>query len=227
MESIEFDGVKALIIRKKIKNAYIKIKSSGEVVITAPLRYPSVLIERFFGRKLGWIKKRKAAVLARPAKIKNLYIDGEHVELFGKKYALNVYNAKKSYVVLNCDSICLYVKDGAGYDKKKKAMDAFYKKQLENIVPAFINKWLLEIRAVAPAPITLCFKSMKSKWGSCRVNERKITLNTELAKKSVRCAEYVCAHEVLHLRQIRHNKDFKDFMKRAFPDWKALEEELK
>ncbi|MCT7969866.1 M48 family metallopeptidase [Laspinema sp. D1] len=36
---------------------------------------------------------------------------------------------------------------------------------------------------------------MKTKWGSCNINQHRIWLNLELAKKPVECLEYVVVHE--------------------------------
>jgi len=227
MEIINIDGIEVKIIRKRIRNAYIKINPSGEVFVTAPKLYPAMLIKSFLNRKLGWIKKRQAAALARPAKIKNLFVSGEHIELCGKRYLLNVFHAKKRSAVVNFDCVDLYAKPQDGLAVKQKVINHFYKEQLEKVAGTFVNKWLIEMPVGAAGPVEIAFKTMKSKWGSCNIRSRKITLNTELAKKTLRCAEYVCAHEVLHLKERNHNKNFHTFMKQAFPDWKSLEEELK
>ena len=53
-----------------------------------------------------------------------------------------------------------------------------------------------------------------------------IWLNLELAKKPVRCLEYIIVHELTHLLEPRHNKRFKTFMDKFIPDWKQSRAEL-
>ena len=47
-------------------------------------------------------------------------------------------------------------------------------------------------------------KKMKTRWGTCNVDVRRIWLNLELAKKPPQCLEYLVVHEMLHLLERRH-----------------------
>ena len=46
---------------------------------------------------------------------------------------------------------------------------------------------------------------MKTKWGACNIEARRIWLNLELAKKPVQCLEYLIVHELVHLIERHHN----------------------
>lgn len=230
---------------------------NGEVGISAPLRAPAQMIESFVRTKLKWIKKHRSEIAKKPPVIKNSYLTGEKIRLFDKEYELKVFErASRAKVFLNFDTVDLYVKAGAGTAIKKEALDVFYKQKLGEIVPGFIEKWAekMNIRrgegfikyismiksglvnckgagindaVLLTKPLQVNYKRMRSRWGSCNISDKKITLNTELAKKSYRCVEYITAHELLHLKERKHNKRFKEYMQRTFPDWKALEAELK
>ncbi|MDF5818275.1 M48 family metallopeptidase [Pseudomonas aeruginosa] len=39
---------------------------------------------------------------------------------------------------------------------------------------------------------------MKTKWGACNMEARRIWLNLELAKKPVQCLESILIHELTH-----------------------------
>ena len=230
--------------------------STGEVGISAPMKASFGSIETFFKSKLGWMRKHRIKILQKPPKTQNQYTNGEKVEVLGKKYDLKVYDYDKTpKVFLNFDSIDLYISPDAGEEARKKAFDNFYKTKLEEIIPSVLIRWekKLGIRTesnslifflknvqnrlfaggdinkeniVLKSPAKFIFRKMKGRWGSCNISDKKITLNTDLAKKSQRCVEYVAVHELLHLKERNHNKRFKDYMKKAFPDWKKLEDEL-
>lgn len=164
---------------------------------------------------------------------------------------------KTPKVFLNFDTIDLYIGAGSDFEQKREAVDKFYGLQLAQVVPDFALRWSQKLdieveqnslkflfkkvqktfrgfdadieaeKVLLKNPIKLEYKRMKSRWGSCNISDKKITINTELAKKSLRCVEYVTAHELLHLKERNHNKRFKDYMKNAFPDFKKLETELK
>jgi hypothetical protein len=48
---------------------------------------------------------------------------------------------------------------------------------------------------------------MKTKWGSCNVNARRVWFNLELAKKPIRCLEYIAVHELV-LKQAKREASF-------------------
>ena len=64
-------------------------------------------------------------------------------------------------------------------------------------------------------------KRMKTKWGSCSAEARRIWLNLELAKKPVQCLEYLIVHDLAHLIERHHNDRFAALMDERLPDWKA------
>ena len=72
----------------------------------------------------------------------------------------------------------------------------------------------------------ICIRKMKTKWGTCNVNAKRIWFNTELAKKSIECIEYVLIHEMLHLIERNHNEKFIVYMDKFLPKWRHLREEL-
>ena len=67
---------------------------------------------------------------------------------------------------------------------------------------------------------------MKTKWGSCNPRTRSIRLNSELAKKSPECLEYVTMHELVHLLEPTHNQRFVALMDKFMPQWRQFRDEL-
>lgn len=50
--------------------------------------------------------------------------------------------------------------------------------------------------------------------------------NLELAKKPVRCLEYIVVHELVHLLERHHNDTFTALMNKFLPQWKLRRNEL-
>lgn len=67
---------------------------------------------------------------------------------------------------------------------------------------------------------------MKTKWGSCNHDARRLLLNLELAKKHPRCAEYIVVHEMAHLRVRSHGEGFVALMDLVMPCWRRDRDEL-
>jgi len=90
-------------------------------------------------------------------------------------------------------------------------------------VPPLIEHWeqVLGVRASEWG-----VKRMKTRWGTCNIEARRIWLNLELIKKPSSCLEYVVVHELMHLLERHHNHRFTGLMNKYLPSWRFLREEL-
>lgn len=61
---------------------------------------------------------------------------------------------------------------------------------------------------------------MRTRWGSCNTDARRILFSTELAKKPVVAIEYIAVHELLHLLAPRHGDHFAALLDEHLPDWR-------
>jgi predicted metal-dependent hydrolase len=117
----------------------------------------------------------------------------------------------------------LRVRPGSDRDKRDAVLQNWYRTQLKAQLPALVDKWepIVGVR-VADTRI----KRMKTRWGSCRVESRRIWLNLELAKKPVACLEYILVHEMIHLLERHHTDRFRELMDRFMPNWRIYRDEL-
>jgi len=67
---------------------------------------------------------------------------------------------------------------------------------------------------------------MRTKWGTCNIQDKRIWLNLELAKKDQQCLEYVIVHEITHLLERSHGFEFQALMDKFMPNWRKYKEEL-
>lgn len=68
---------------------------------------------------------------------------------------------------------------------------------------------------------------MTSRWGSCRPDMGKITLNSRLLGAPEGCLEYVVVHEFAHFIEGNHSKAFWDVVEEFLPDWKVRRKRLR
>ena len=64
-------------------------------------------------------------------------------------------------------------------------------------------------------------KRMRTKWGSCNSEQKRIWLNLELVKKSPQCLEYVLVHEMIHILEASHNERFFKLLDKHMPTWRT------
>lgn len=210
---------------KDIKNVHLSVyPPNGKVKISAPSRMDIDTIRIFAINKLQWIKKQQDILKNQARETQREYITKESHYFLGKRYLLNLYEQEtKPRVELTHSEIILYVRPSTTPEKKKKILEEWYREQLKNIVPKLIDKWEEEVGVRIN---DFGIKKMKTKWGTCNTETKKIWLNLELAKKPVECLEYIIAHELVHLIERRHNERFIRVMNEVMPKWKYYRDEL-
>ena len=70
-------------------------------------------------------------------------------------------------------------------------------------------------------------RDMKTRWGTYSTRTKTVTINLQLAKKSIDCLEYLIIHELVHAFVPGHGKDFKNMMDHYLPDWRSLRRKLR
>ena len=182
-------------------------------------------IRNFIVSKLAWIKKHKSKFHLEEKSPEKEYLSGESHYLFGERYLLNLVEISgKQYVELKDNKeIYLYMRAKTTKDKREKLMLEWYRENLKNMIPNYIEKWepIIGVKIQEWR-----IKKMKTRWGSCNIQAKRIWLNLELAKKSPICLEYVVVHEMVHLLERTHNRRFKTYMDNFFPDWRNIKAEL-
>ena len=101
--------------------------------------------------------------------------------------------------------------------------DDFYRIELESMIPKLLQKWEKKV-GVKVKQVRI--KKMKTKWGTCNQKDSRIWLNLELAKQPPHCIDYVFVHELVHLKERRHNERFLKFLSDVYPRWRQSKDEL-
>ena len=212
--------------QKKIKNLHLAVyPPDGRVRIATPLNIDDEAVRLFAISKLSWIKKHQANFNSQERQSKREFVSGESHYFQGKHYLLNIiYHQGNSKVeVRNNTCIDLYVKEESNETQRKNAMTSWYRKQLKQDIPQLIAKWEPIINVEVK---DWGVKQMKTKWGTCNIQVKRIWLNFELAKKAKHCLEYVVVHEMVHLLERSHGERFVALMNKFMPNWRFYKDEL-
>lgn len=98
---------------------------------------------------------------------------------------------------MNNTTLELRVRPGTGSEDRERVLYRWYRDLLRQHMPELVSEW--EPRIGVSVAIW-GIRRMKTKWGSCNPDARRIWLNSELAKRPLACLEYVLVHELVHLR---------------------------
>ncbi len=225
MEQLNLGNLTIDVEQKDIKNVHLSVyPPSGRVRIAAPLRMDLDTIRIYAISKLAWIKMQQHKFLTQVREAPREYLNKESHYFLGKRYLLKVIELDAPPLVdVKHNTIEMYVRPDTDIRKRQVIMDEWYRKQLKQLVPPVIEKWE---KAMGVSINEFAIKKMKTRWGTCNREAKRIWLNLELAKKPFHCIEYIIVHELAHMLERTHNDNFIAIMDNFLPEWKHLKNEL-
>ena len=226
MHQINVNGLVVDVVRKNIKNLHLAVyPPNGRVRVAAPLRVSDDAVRLAVITRLSWIKRQQTKFQQQERESLREYVSGESHYVQGSRYLLNVIEQDGTpYVqIRNKKKLDLYVRLNSSAGQRERVMSAWYRERLRESMPPLIAQWEKKIGVHADE---WGIKKMKTKWGTCNIQARRIWINLELAKKSEHCLEYIIVHELVHLLERRHNDRFLSLMNQFMPNWKHYRDEL-
>lgn len=214
------------VIQKDIGNMHLAVyPPTGRVRISSPLSYKQDSIRLFIVSKLVWIKKHIRSMKNQVREPMREFIQGESHWVEGKRYLLNIIekDEKPSVNIRNKQYLDLQIRPYSNRDKREEIVREWYRERLKKQIPELVEKWQNRLGVEVK---DWGVKLMKTKWGSCIVEEKRIWLNLELAKKEYELLDYVVLHEMAHLIERTHGNRFKAVLDIHMPTWRNRREEL-
>ena len=226
METLSISNLTIDIVRKDIKNMHLAVyPPHGRIRLSAPENSDSEMMRLFAISKIGWIKKHIKNFEAQPRETPREYISGESHYFQGKRYMLQVVERKgfNKVELKGTKNIVLSIRPNTSIEDKANVLREWYRAEMKKQIPELISKWesIIGVKANDWA-----IKQMRTKWGTCNIEAKRIWLNLELSKKPIYCLEYIIVHELIHLLERNHNDRFVSYMNQFMPKWRIYKEEL-
>ena len=224
--SLKVGGLSVEVVRKPIKNLHVGVyPPGGRIRVAAPDSMSKDAVRLAVVNRLSWIKKQRAAFKAQPRQSARKMVTGETHFFFGKRYRLRVVECDEptSVSLPNSSTMELIIRPKSTIEQRIKVIQNWQRKELKACVEPLIPKWE---KIVGVKTNDWGVKRMKTKWGSCNIEAKRIWLNLELGKKPVECTEYIILHELNHLLVRNHNDRFVANMDRFMPKWRTTRDLL-
>ena len=224
--NMDVNGISVEVVRKNIKHLYLRVLPvNGRVRVSAPLRLDEDEIRSAVMSRQGWIRRKQSQLERQRRQSGGDYVTGESHYFEGRRYRLNVIeqNSRPAVTLPDDSTMVLSVRPGSDRARREQVLDQWYRRQLQDRLPALIDKWE---RRMGVRVNEVRIRKMKTRWGTCNRRARRIWLNLELMKKPAACLEYVVVHELVHLLERKHNNRFRDLMDRHMPQWRSHRDEL-
>ena len=225
---INIGNIQCQVIRERIKNTYIHIKNSN-IIVTTSTNISDEALKKLLFDKRDWIeqKLKKQQTSKRNINYKN----GDTIYVLGKPYILSIIyeNIKRNFISLDGNNLNCHINvnltDLNDEDKKdiiKKMIEKYYRYIALQEVPSAMED-LQEKTGLHPLECNI--KNLKATWGICS-SKKKISINLNLMAYSRHAIEYVCLHELCHLKYMNHSKNFWNLVEYYMPDYKEAKKEL-
>ena len=223
---IEVSGIPVEIVRKEIKNLHVGVyPPNGRVRVAAPLLLDDEAVRLAVISRLGWIRRKRGEFARQVRQSQREFVTGESHYFEGRRYRLDVVerNAHPTVKLRNNTRLELGVRPNADREAREAVLHGWYRRHLRSQLPPLIAKWEPKL-GVNVEDVRI--KKMKTLWGSCNIEARRIWLNLELAKKPSSCLVYILVHEMVHLLERHHNDRFRELMDNFIPQWRIYRDEL-
>ncbi len=196
----------------RLKNSYINILPSAEVVVKTPVNSEKYIYKLIEG-KYEWIVK-KINHIKKYEKI-DVNIEDE-VLIFGELYSIDheiaadLRDRLQKLRTLTQENIL------NSYDK-------YYKEMASIHIPKRVEHFS---SLMGLYPTNIRYRKMKRRWGSCD-SKKELTFNTNLLKLSYELIDYVIVHELAHIKHMNHSKRFHDLVCKYLTNAKELEKKIR
>ncbi len=207
---------------KRIKTVSIKIVD-GSVYATVPDKMSSFRISELIKKRKLWIKRKlieeSKIVISKPKE----YVSGESFTYLGKNYRLKVISNSQSDVKL----IGGYIEVGVPKKLKKNTIrESLLEWYQTHAIERLTEKTKRYAKIIGVSPKIISVRDYKSQWGSCS-RDSKISYNWRLIIAPHNIVDYVVVHELCHLLEFNHTKNYWRHVSNNFREYKKSRDWLR
>lgn len=198
----------------------LRVFDDGRIVLTAPLRAPQQLIDRFLDEHQGWLRD----TLAVSAK-KQQALTAERDTIFfrGKAFQFRLAITKRRpSVSLTGDQIVVSAPT-EDHATVRPILEKWLRTQATN---RFSERVPLLADLVGCDVQRVTIRDQRTRWGSCS-SRNTISLNWRLIMAPDSVSDYVIYHELAHLTHMNHSAKFWQLVSGYIPSYKEAEKWLK
>lgn len=174
---IQVGGIAVEVVRKEIKNLHVGVYPPwGRVRVAAPMHLDDDAVRLALVTRLGWIRRKQEEFAGQDRQSQREMVSGESHYFQGRRFLLEVKESGGTPGVrlVGNTAMELRVPPACERDQREAVLQRWYRRQLRSLLPPLLAKWEPRVvKTVAEVRI----KRMKTRWGSCNPDARRIWLN--------------------------------------------------
>jgi len=202
-----------LVVREnsKAKRLTLRLRpdGGGEIILTVPLYHSKNQVIGFIEKSKPWLGKQMARIFQ-----KLPYAEGMVLPVFGKHYELRHKPSQSFRSWWGEDHLLVH----APVEKFGMCVE----KSLHQVATQFLTSRTTLYASQLDKPVNrITLRDTRSRWGSCSPNGN-ISYSWRLVFAPEQVADYLCAHEVAHLKEMNHSPRFWKIVEGFCPEYKNL-----
>jgi len=199
---------------KKAKYLRLQINPSSGLEVVLPQKCKINEAEKFIFKKKEWILKHLGTV---PVKEEFTYL-GDPIRV-NQRY--NLFSVKHK-IIFNKNILLIESPSDSSED-----LNFIYNGWLKHLAKSYLNERTQVLARRYNFNFTgVRIRNQRTRWGSCSTSGN-ISLNYRLMKYRKEVIDYVIIHELCHLKELNHSKEFWKLVGQIIPGYKILKKELK
>jgi predicted metal-dependent hydrolase len=224
IDSLTVDGLRfAVRWSSRRRTVGITVKRDGELVLAAPARTSQRRLEAVVREKLPWVRRKLAEfeALGPPPEPRRV-VAGELFPYLGRDYRLVLAAAPAQPVALGDGTLEV---DGSLDGRARGALLAWYQARATEHIEAAVARF---VPLVGAAPARVVVRDLgKRRWGVCEHRTLAVTFHWQLVTQPADLIDYVVVHELAHLHEPNHGKEFWRRVADVLPDYKERRKRLR
>jgi Predicted metal-dependent hydrolase len=192
--------------------------NEGRLTVRVPEGFGVDKIKRFIEDNLEWVEKN-LSLSAKQSGLPVTFEDGEEIRLLGEPLVITAVKSDRYFKPKTEDGkLMVAVCDDSSHEYMIRQVQT-YIVMLANSEITESMKRLTKLTGLYPKKITV--KDLSASWGRCS-SSGNISINYKVVTYSKAHIDYVCIHELCHLRHMDHSADFWALVEKYCPDWRRL-----
>ncbi|QGU00309.1 hypothetical protein SYNTR_1715 [Candidatus Syntrophocurvum alkaliphilum] len=207
------------VIYRKRKTMAITVEAPDKVTAIVPVGMKEETIKKKVMTKADWIvKKLYEFKNVKHIPIKKEFVNGESFMYMGRNYSLQIEldNSLKVPEVKLFRGKFIISTPTKDEEILKNAMEKWYREKAKEKINERVEYYQYKI-GKKPAKVTV--KEQKKRWGSCS-SKGNVNFNWKLIMAPSPVIDYIVVHELAHLVQLNHSKEFWNLVESILPDYK-------
>ncbi len=198
------------LIRTRRRTVSLEISRDAKLIVRAPNNVPMHFIEGFISKKQRWIEKKLAIALKRAAEnAPRIFTEGQRFPYLGTEYPLSIIEGQDRPLSFNSG----FFLSRSHIQQAKEIFINWYRKEAVSIIEERLKKYS-HLTGLKHNRINI--SNAKRRWGSCTA-ANNLSFNWRLIMAPISVIDYVITHELAHLEEKNHSRQFWAKVSSIFP----------